>query len=64
MSLLDSFIECCECERDELRHQLIGLEFNGSWQEIDRLKQSIADLDRIIAYPVPKWASENFPSRA
>ena len=52
MSLLDRFIECCERERDELQHQLMRVQSSGSSREIERLAQSIADLDAIIANPV------------
>ena len=52
MSLLDSFIECCERERDELQHQLMRVQSSGSSREIERLAQSIADLDSIIANPI------------
>ena len=52
MSLLDSFIECCEREREELQQQLMRLQASGSTGEIDRLARSIADLDNIIANPV------------
>ena len=51
MSLLDSFIECCERERDELQHELMRVQSNGSLGEIQRLERSIADLDSIIAKP-------------
>lgn len=52
MSLLDSFIECCEREREELQQQLMQLQSSGSSSEIDRLARSIVDLDNIIANPV------------
>lgn len=51
MSLLESFIECCEREREDLHHQLARLEFeadNREVEQIERLKQDIADLDSII----------------
>ena len=51
MSLLDSFIECCERERDELQHQLMRLQSSGNSREIERLERSIADLDSILASP-------------
>lgn len=52
MSLLESFIECCERERDELQHRLMRLHAGGSPQEIERIERSIADLGGIIANPV------------
>ena len=51
MSLLDSFIACCERERDELQHQLMRVQSDGSWKEVERLERSIAELDSIIANP-------------
>jgi hypothetical protein len=52
MSLLDSFIECCERERDELQHQLMRVQSSGRSPEIERLERNIADLNTIIASPV------------
>lgn len=48
MSLLESFIECCEHERENLRLQLAGLESTADQRELERLKRSISDLDSII----------------
>ena len=51
MSLLDRFIECCERERVGLEHELIRLRSTGNSRDVERLEQSIAELDSIIASP-------------
>ena len=47
MSLLESFIWCCERERKELERRLLTVQ-GSSQREVERLKQEISDLNDII----------------